>query len=169
MSGLCSAHLHYDRECPRCQTEVPAWVAELEQSLAHERELREAAEAERHHLIHGDMVRTSNGSYICGLDKCAFHKDDPYKLVEGNRTAGLVCHTMQCEHLTYEHGKQDATHNHITRLLAALTQQRQALELISNPERTVFAGGSYWEIARAALATDHAALLAEGESLGVTP
>ncbi len=39
MSGLCSAHRHYDRECPRCQTEVPAWVAELEQALAHERGL----------------------------------------------------------------------------------------------------------------------------------
>lgn len=41
------------------------------------------AQAHIHHLIHGDMVRTNNGNYICGLDKCAYHKDDPYRKVEG--------------------------------------------------------------------------------------
>ena len=30
MSGICSAHRHYERECPRCQTEKPAWVEALE-------------------------------------------------------------------------------------------------------------------------------------------
>ncbi len=33
----------------------------------------------------------------------------------------------------------------------------KALELISNPDRTVYPGGSYWELARAALAQFRAA------------
>ena len=30
MSGTCSAHKHYERDCPRCQTEKPEWVLALE-------------------------------------------------------------------------------------------------------------------------------------------
>ena len=30
MSGTCSAHKHYERDCPRCQTEKPEWVQALE-------------------------------------------------------------------------------------------------------------------------------------------
>ena len=34
MSGTCSAHKHYERDCPRCQTEKPEWVQALEAEVA---------------------------------------------------------------------------------------------------------------------------------------
>ena len=33
MSGTCSAHKHYERDCPRCQTEKPEWVLALENEV----------------------------------------------------------------------------------------------------------------------------------------
>lgn len=34
MSGMCSAHWHYERDCPQCQSAKPQWIADLEASHA---------------------------------------------------------------------------------------------------------------------------------------
>ncbi len=63
--------------------------------------------------------------------------------------------------------KTSSLSEYASRLLAALTQQRQALEEMANSAELNTAGK--WRLkVRAALATDHAALLAEGAALGVS-
>jgi hypothetical protein len=51
-------------------------------ALAAEAALRET-DALNHHLVYGDMVRTTNDNWICGLTECAFHKGNPYRPVPG--------------------------------------------------------------------------------------
>lgn len=50
MSGICSAHQYYERDCPQCQTEKPVWVAALESTNASLAKQNEELKAERDSL-----------------------------------------------------------------------------------------------------------------------
>ncbi len=170
-------------------------IAELEQALAHERglreqlekrlveeaqrglkngQLREAAEAELARVSKlWNEVRMARPADVAGWRAVVNEQKARAEAAEaelqrlvGELNTALDFWVQQAADIVKE---RNALTAYASRLLAALTQQREALELISNPDRTVYPGGSYWDIARAALATDTAALEAEGETLGVAP
>ncbi len=124
---------------------VPAH-AELEQALAHERGLREAAD------LACEQVR-------------ALSKLEIKRLVTEREAAEALGPAFDALN---EHAL--ALTAYATRLLAALTQQRQALTDISDlwvKSGTRAQLDDAMHIADTALAADHAALVSEAESLGV--
>ncbi len=147
-------------------------VAELEQALAHERWLREAAEAERDRAKaesdhHNQLATKYFGELQTALERIS-------NLEAGREIEQTMLRNAASEIATVQ--------QYASRLLTALVAQRQALSNragycwhCSNYTGEDKVQGGHGDDVHedwcqiGALATDHAALVSEGETLGVTP
>ena len=149
-------------------------IAELEQALAHERGLREVAE------LALEQVRARSKLEIkrqvtereAAEAELAAQEQVSREMGRSNWTKDQWRQLAGLAKGSRNRFEQDAAdlRDYATRLLAALTQQRQALENIMTfmgRNADDMADHKVWRRGWDALATDHAALLAEGATLGV--
>ncbi len=134
-------------------------ITYFEQALAHERGLREAAEA----------ALEATASTIRSLDAGLTRAEIEREAAEAERTDAYVLVSKRVLEIA-------VLTNYASRLLAALVAQRQALEGIavtSNGRRIGLTAADAYSMRALAgetlKQTDTAALEAEGETLGVTP
>ncbi len=171
---------------------LKARLAELEQALAHERGLREAAEAESDKWF---AIAAAEQDVKALLDRnvklrqwlessdgmMANYERLASKYKHRAEAAEAAFHTVDTDNLMLKDANT-VLRQYASRLLAALTQQRQALKQTDKLVSVVHdrnyddvfsqqaASDAVWAVhheARAALATDHAALVSEGTALGV--